>query len=118
MFYVEYYETADGRVPVREFLSMLPPKIREKSIFTLNVLREFGNTLREPYSKYLGDGIFELRIKYSSNAIRIFYFFYVGQKIVITHGFVKKTMKTPGAEKRKAIKYRQDYFNRRRDNYV
>ena len=70
MFEVEYYETADGRIPVKEFLDSLPKKLRDKAMYSLKLLYEYGNTLREPYSKYLGEGIFELRVKFSSDIIR------------------------------------------------
>ena len=51
MFEVEYYETADGRIPVKEFLDSLPKKLRDKAMYSLKLLYEYGNTLREPYSK-------------------------------------------------------------------
>lgn len=113
MFEVEYYETADGRIPVKEFLDSLPKKLRDKAMYSLKLLYEYGNTLREPYSKYLGEGIFELRVKFSSDIIRLFYFFYADKNVVVTNGFIKKTMKLPGGEKRRAIQYKLDYLKRR-----
>lgn len=38
-------------------------KMRSKLVMTLKVLQEQGNRLREPYSKHLDDGIFEIRGK-------------------------------------------------------
>lgn len=118
MFDVEFYETADGRIPVEDFLESLPPRLWEKSIFALNMLEMFGSTLREPYSKNLGDGLFELRIKYSSDIARMFYFFYVGKKIIVTNGFIKKSMKTPTGERKKAEKYKKDYLKKAGKNNV
>lgn len=66
-----------------------------KLLGTLSLLETNGTQLREPYSKSLGDGIFELRAKQSSNITRILYFFVVGHQIILTNGFVKKTQKTP-----------------------
>ena len=40
------------------------------------------------------------------------YFFFIGNKIVVTNGFVKKTQKTPQTELAKARKYKQDYERR------
>lgn len=75
----------------------------------LELLELKGNTLREPYSKELDDGIFELRIKQSSNITRILYFFVIGKKVILTNGFVKKTEKTPKREITLAKKRRKIY---------
>ena len=40
---------------------------------------------------------------------RELYFFYVGEKAILTNGFIKKTTKTPSAEIQLAKKYRDDY---------
>ena len=61
-------------------------------------MEEYGSELREPYSKYLEDGIFELRGKVGNNISRVMYFFYVGNRIILTNGFIKKTQKTPRKE--------------------
>lgn len=71
-----------------------------------------GNELREPYSKPLGDGIFELRAKQSSNITRILYFFVIGHKIILTNGFTKKSLKTPRSEIELAKHYRAEYLQR------
>ena len=54
-----------------------------------------GNQLREPYSKHLDDGIFEIPGKVGTDIARVLYFFYYGKKIVMTNGFIKKTQETP-----------------------
>lgn len=43
----------------------------------LELLEEKGNRLREPYSKSIDDGIFEIRCKIGRNAVRVLYFFYI-----------------------------------------
>jgi phage-related protein len=95
MFHLEFYETEDGKKPVEKFMVGMESKMRTKAIHELIILRENGNKLREPYSKYLEDGIFELRIQQGNDDSRIFYFFYVGSRIVLTNGFTKKMQKTP-----------------------
>lgn len=75
---------------------------------SLNYLLK-GNELREPYSKSLSDGIFEIRAIQGNNIARVLYFFVVGKKIILTNGFVKKTQKTPDGEIELAKKYRADY---------
>ena len=55
-------------------MDALPIKLRVKAIDSLQILEEMGTTLRSPYSKYIRDGIMELRIKFSSDIVRIFFF--------------------------------------------
>ena len=112
-FEVNFYYKADGSCPVRDFLDTLDNKMLAKLLGTISLLETNGTQLREPYSKSLGDGIFELRAKQSSNITRILYFFVVGHQIILTNGFVKKTQKTPPEEIALAQKYRADYFYRK-----
>ena len=58
------------------------------------------------------DGIFELRCKLGSNITRALYFFYVGKRIVVTNGFVKKTQNTPPGEIKLAKDRRKDWIER------
>ena len=111
-FELTFYEKRDWSLPVVEFLDSLPKKMRAKALREMDILKEYGNELREPYTKYLEDGIFELRIKLGSDISRILYFFYDGRNIVLTNGFIKKTWKTPRGEIEKAKMYRKDYFHR------
>ena len=111
-FIVEFYETENGNIPVEEFLKMLDVKMRAKLLGIIKILQEKGNRLREPYSKYLDDGIFELRGRVGSDISRVLYFFYYNKKIILTNGFIKKTQKTPKTEIDKAKKYRSDYLER------
>ena len=47
-----------------------------------------------------------------NNITRVLYFFYYGGRIILTHGFTKKTQKTPRAEIEVARKRAEDYKNR------
>lgn len=78
----------------------------------IKLLKENGNTLREPDSKNISNGIFELRAKIGTNISRVLYFFFVGNKAVLTNGFIKKSQKTPIKEIEKAQKYKDDFLNR------
>ncbi len=111
-FRVEFYTTASGHEPAREFLDTLEPKMRAKMFRTIGMLAKNGNDLREPYSVKLDKHIFELRAKIGSNISRVLYFFIVGQRVILTHGFVKKTQKTPPREIERANKYYQEYMQR------
>ena len=91
MFEVEFFIEDNGRIPVEEFIiSLEDRKMRAKIFRSIELLERYGNMLSEPYSKFLEDGIYELRIIQSSNIIRILYFFCLGKKIILTNGFVKK----------------------------
>lgn len=112
-FDVEFYETINGEQPARDFILSLDKKMRAKMTDTIVILRDNGYELREPYSKHLSEGIFELRAKVGSDITRVLYFFYVDRKIILTNGFIKKTQKTPRAELERAKKYRADYLRRK-----
>ncbi len=111
-FEVVLYEKANGECPVEEFIISLDMKMQAKIIGLLELLEEKGNQLREPYSKSIDDGIFELRCKVGNNITRILYFFYYEGKIVLTNGFVKKTQKTPAEEIKLAKERRLDFKER------
>ena len=111
-FTVIAYEKEDGKTVVEEFLNGLDVKMRAKMYGLLSILQDKGNTLREPYSKHLDDGIFELRCKVGNNIARVLYFFYYEGKIILTNGFVKKTKKTPTEEIRLAKVRRTDFIER------
>ena len=111
-FEVEYFEKEDGTYPAEEIILSQDVKMRAKLFRLLELLEEKGNTLREPYSKSLDDGIFEIRAKQGNNITRVLYFFYVGNKIILTNGFVKKSQKTPPSEIALAKKYRAEYEKR------
>lgn len=99
-----------------DFLYSLFPKLRAKAFYDIEFLQEQGNRLREPYVKVLkgkkNKGLYELRIKFSSDIARIFYFTFIGNRYILLHGFIKKTLKTPEKEIEKARKYMEDYIRR------
>lgn len=110
-FNVIYFEIDGKQCPVQEFLDSLNDKMAAKMYGMISLLEEYGNELRHPYSDPLEDGIFELRAKYGSDITRALYFFYVGRKIILTHGFVKKTQRTPRSEIERAKKYRKMFLD-------
>jgi phage-related protein len=112
-FEVIFYDKPDGTEPVKDFLLSLEPKMRAKMFRTISMLQTNGTDLREPLSKPLGDGIFELRAKVGSDISRTLYFFFYGRRVILTNGFIKKTQKTPHSEIETAKKYRAEYLGRK-----
>lgn len=111
-FEVIFYEKENGECPIEEFINSLDLKMKVKLIGLLELLEEKGYQIREPYSKLIEDGIFELRCQVGNNITRVLYFFYVGEKIVLTNGFVKKTRKIPLEEIKIAKARRVDFKER------
>jgi phage-related protein len=109
MYEVVFYDTEGGKCPVQEFLDSLEPKLLAKTLRTIDLLEANGPEIREPYSKYLESGIFELRTKQGSDITRVLYFFYVGKKVILTNGFIKKTQKTPRLAIVLAKRYKDDF---------
>lgn len=105
-----FYKDVKGRCPVADFLDELDDKMASKVLRAINALQCMGTRLRLPDSEALGDGIFELRAQMGSNITRVMYFFVVGNRAVLTHGFVKKTQKTPVRELERAKAIRDDYL--------
>ena len=106
------YKTEAGKEVVAEFLDSLPTKHKAKAFWEIDLLSEKGTSLREPYVKHIDGELWELRIKFSSDISRIFYFVPTDTKIVLLHGFVKKTQKTPKLQIEKAVKNLNDYKGR------
>ena len=109
---IDFYVTESGKCPVEEFIGSLEPKMQAKVLRTIDLLEANGTDLREPYSKSVGGGIFELRIKQGSDISRVLYFFFAGNMAILTNGFMKKSQRTPPGEKELAKKYRDDYERR------
>lgn len=96
----------------REFFDAQRPKIQDKIMWTLKLIEEY-HQVPSDYLKYMvgTNGLYEIRIHYSSDIFRIFCFFDKGNLIVLMNGFQKKTQKTPQKEIEKAIKIKQAYEN-------
>ena len=76
---------------MRNFIARLTPDAKAEAIALIQLAETLGNKLREPHSKALGDGLFELR----RNQVRLFYIFEPGQIIRLLGGIVKKQDRIP-----------------------
>ena len=107
-----FYETTDGKSPVEDFIESLDNATQKKFIYKNELLATMGPRLREPHSKSIGDGIFELRFEGKEGQIRVLFFFLYKKHVVYLHGFIKKTQKTPRKEINIAKQRKADYFKR------
>jgi phage-related protein len=89
---------------VKEEIESWPTGILADYARIVELLMEFGPSLRMPHSRAMGDGLFELRPRSSEGIGRVFYCFMVSRRIVILHAFVKKTVETPKGELKLARK--------------
>ncbi len=86
---------------LEEWLDEIPPDIKAKILRVLDMLLTYGpHNVREPYVKPIKGHkkLFELRAKGKDGIARVFYFTFKERKIILLHGFVKKTAKTPARE--------------------
>jgi phage-related protein len=90
-FTVEFYQTITGRSPVEEFLDELKSSDPGDFAAVIAGLAKLRNRLyhREPLSKALGEGLFELRHVGKLNT-RVFWFFMKGRRIIALHGIRNK----------------------------
>lgn len=114
-FIAEYFELKEGVYPAKDFLDSLEPKLRAKTKRAIDRLQDEGNALIGTETEHLDGPIFQVRAVFGNNISRILFFFYDEGKIILTHGFVKKTKKTPPPEIERAKKYRAIYLDRKQN---
>lgn len=107
-----FYTTADGTEPVREFLKSLDQKTQIRFEWSIEQLRIRNVKTTEPLVKHIDGKLWELRRASSGNIYRVMYFFFTGRKIVLVHGFQKKTQKTPSKEIETAAQRMEDFTKR------
>jgi len=108
---IEFYKTKSGNCPVRKYLSSLNPQGRSTILEAMEYLEAFGPELKEPYVKYLGDKIFELRAKDHQGIYRVLYFTATQKRFIMLHGFTKKTQKTPRQDIEIALKRKKEFID-------
>jgi phage-related protein len=106
-----YKDSVSGKEYVKEYILKLDSKDRSKVAKYIEFLRESEGYLDEPYSRHIRGKIRELRVDFSKNKHRIFYFASFGKIIILLSAFLKKTKKTPKGEIQKAITNYKDALN-------
>lgn len=109
---VRFYRSGGGSEPVREMLNSLT-QIEKRNIGSDLRAVQWRYPLGMPTVRYLSDGIFELRSVLPNRISRIL-FVYFEEKIVLLHGFIKKTQQTPRQDFETALKRFEELKNEKR----
>ena len=101
IFYKEFFQ---------DFFEQQSKPVKAKIIWTFDLI-EGLQRVPETYLKHLENtaGLYEIRVQSGSDIFRIFCFFDQGKLVVITHGFQKKSQKTPKSEIEFALKLKLTY---------
>jgi phage-related protein len=92
-----FYRLPSGREPVREWLKSLDPADRKIIGEDIKDV-EFSWPIGMPLVRPLGGGLWEVRSEITQGRIARVVFCIAEQHMVLLHGFVKKTQKTPDAD--------------------
>ena len=90
-----FFRTEAGGEPVREWLRGLSPGDRKRVGEDIKTV-EFGWPIGMPVCRPLGEGVYEVRSSLAQNRIaRVLFYIDKKGRMVLLHGFIKKTQKTP-----------------------
>lgn len=111
---ITFYTTSDQHAPVEAFIDELPPKVQARFAHVFDLLETYGLQVGEPFVKSMQGvrKLAEIRVRVSSNNYRVLFFTFTGRRLVLLHGFIKKTAKTPTREIRIAEQRMRDYLQR------
>src|SRR5258708_1438268 len=112
-FEVEFYETVSGRSPVREFLLELKATDPDDFAAVTSGLAKLRHRQchREPLTKALNDGLFELRHVGKLNT-RVLWFFMKGRRIIAVHGIRNKGQTIAAGDLKTATERMEDWLKR------
>jgi phage-related protein len=92
-YVIDYYNSS-----VKKEIDGWPKGINACFLRITKQIEQTGPNLGLPYTRSFGNGLFEIRAKGPEGVGRAFFCSLVGRHVVILHGFVKKTQKTPVRE--------------------
>ena len=98
-----FYETSSGNQPVRNWILKLSPEDRKLAGRDIQKV-EFGWPIGMPYCRSFGNGMWEVRSDLTDGKIGRVIFCVAQGRMVLLHGFVKKTQKTPVQDLKLALK--------------
>jgi phage-related protein len=102
-----FFQLPSGREPVREWLKSLQEEDRKVIGEDIKDV-EFSWPIGMPLCRSLGRGLWEVRSDLSGGRIARVVFCIASSQMVLLHGFIKKTQKTPTADIEMALKRKKD----------
>lgn len=109
---IVFYVDIHGGEPVGEFLASLDLKTQARFDWAIEQLRIRNVQAGEPLVRHIDGKLWELRRESNTNIFRIFYAVLSRRRIVLLHGFQKKTQKTPRSEIAIAMSRLNDFIHR------
>jgi len=98
-----FFENAGGHQPVRDWILRLT--IEDRKLVGRDIQKvEFGWPIGLPYCRSLGGGLWEVRSDLTDGKIGRVIFCVARNRMVLLHGFIKKTQKTPPRDLQLALK--------------
>jgi len=97
-----YYQDLKGRKQVKEFIDRFEEKTRAKILARIEFLEDHWHEVRRPFVDKVDKDLYELRVEFAWNNVRVLYAYMFKDYIVLLHGFVKKTDRIPENDKQKA----------------
>ncbi|MGN3394455.1 type II toxin-antitoxin system RelE/ParE family toxin [Enterococcus gallinarum] len=109
----ESYQRKNGHDEFLKWIKLLPKKDSAKLLRIIAETEKNGLLVaqRLKWVKKIDTNLYELRSKVGSNIQRAFYFHVVDNRYIITHGFTKKTEKTPKQEIEHAKELRKEWYD-------
>ncbi len=112
MYKTSFYKTKRGEYPVRDFIDKLDKKSQAKIYRYMVLLQEHGPDLARPYTGHVKGKLRELRVSVSAGNVRIFYFFFLRNNVILLHAFKKKSQALPKRDIEKAERNMIDFISR------
>lgn len=110
------YTRPSGKNEFNEFYLSLPTKEQAKLMSVIKKTEEYGlaAAIQQQWVDIIDSDIFELRARFAKNYERALYFHVDGSNYMITHGFKKKTNKTPQREIKHAHDLMKEYYKNKK----
>lgn len=109
-FQIEFYFTAAGEIPAKEYLEELSLEVKVKLAALVKYLAEHGKIF--DITKFRMVNATAKIFEFKPLSYRFFTFFCEGKKIIITNGYRKKSQKVSGRDLERAISIKKDYIDR------